>query len=265
MTPRELYQQGRLADAIAALNEELKANPVDAERRTFLFELLSFTGDWDRAEKQLELIARQNEQREWAAQVYSNIVHAERQRSRILTQGGTPEFFLDAPPAINRLLEAVATLAAGRSADAASLIEKVEQQRTAMQGGAGELKFNDFRDCDDLLAPVLELIVMRDYVWVPIEQVRALEVSDPEHLRDLIWAPVRLELSDGSSHRGFMPTRYLASSASADEQIQLGRLSDWVQQDGIVRGVGMRVFLAGEEGLPALEARSVTMSPAASE
>ena len=57
-TARELYAAGRLDSAIETLGAELRNAPADATRRTFLFELLSFAGQYDRAEKQLDVLAR---------------------------------------------------------------------------------------------------------------------------------------------------------------------------------------------------------------
>ena len=57
MTPRELFQAGKLKEAIQSLGSELRDNPTDAKRRTFLYELLCFSGDYGRAEKHLSLLA----------------------------------------------------------------------------------------------------------------------------------------------------------------------------------------------------------------
>ena len=51
MTAQSLFKAGRLGDAIGALSAELRDNPTDAQRRTFLFELLCFAGSFDRAEQ----------------------------------------------------------------------------------------------------------------------------------------------------------------------------------------------------------------------
>jgi type VI secretion system protein ImpE len=59
MTTTDLFQAGRLEETIAAVSAEMKSNPTDVRRRTFLFELLCFSGDYDRAEKQLALLADQ--------------------------------------------------------------------------------------------------------------------------------------------------------------------------------------------------------------
>ena len=44
MNPQELYRAGRLSDAIKALGAELRENPTDVRRRTFLFDLPGFRG-----------------------------------------------------------------------------------------------------------------------------------------------------------------------------------------------------------------------------
>ena len=58
MTAAELLRTGRLDDAIRTLGDELKASPLDTQRRSFLFELLCFAGQYDRAEKQLGILDR---------------------------------------------------------------------------------------------------------------------------------------------------------------------------------------------------------------
>jgi type VI secretion system protein ImpE len=59
-TAKELLDAGKLAGAIEAATAEVKANPTDVPRRTTLFELLCFAGDWDRAEKQIDVIGQQS-------------------------------------------------------------------------------------------------------------------------------------------------------------------------------------------------------------
>ena len=59
-TAKELFDQGQLGAAIDAVTAEVKSNPTDLQRRTFLFELLCFAGQWDRAEKQIDVLAQQS-------------------------------------------------------------------------------------------------------------------------------------------------------------------------------------------------------------
>jgi len=257
---KQLFDAGNLTGAIEALTQEVKANPADPARRTFLFELLSFAGHYDRAVKQLDVISHQDTQSEWATQVYQNIVQAEGLRARLYADGLKPEFLLDPPAYVHLHLEAINRLRENKPAEAQALLAQSEETRPTISGSAGDQKFDEFRDCDDVLAPFLELILLREYVWLPIEQVRELEIAKPERPRDLLWAPVRVVLSDGSQRRGYMPTRYPHSTAQADDQIRLGRVTDWLAaEEGPVQGLGQRQFLAGEEAWAMLELPLITL------
>jgi len=55
---KEMLDAGDLRGAIAATTGDVKKNPTDTQRRIFLFELLCFAGDWDRAEKQIEAVGQ---------------------------------------------------------------------------------------------------------------------------------------------------------------------------------------------------------------
>jgi type VI secretion system protein ImpE len=95
---RELYQAGRLGAAIEALSGEVRANPADVSRRVFLFELLAFAGEWDRAEKQLDVLGQAGPQATLAVQVYKANIQAERTRSRLFFEGLHPHFLNEPPP-----------------------------------------------------------------------------------------------------------------------------------------------------------------------
>ena len=89
----QLFQAGRLKEAVQALSAELRKNPSDTRRRTFLFELLCFSGEYDRAEKQLDVLAEAGPNSEMGALLYRSALHAEKtrqdlfQRRRSLPEG----------------------------------------------------------------------------------------------------------------------------------------------------------------------------------
>jgi type VI secretion system protein ImpE len=254
MNPKQLFDSGDLSGAIEALTQEVKTNPGDAARRTFLFELLAFAGELDRANKQLDVISHQDAQSEWATQVYVNILHAERSRARLFSEGLKPEFLLDPVDYIHLHLQAINCLRENRLGEARSLLDQSEEARPALGGQINGQSFDEFRDCDDLLAPVLELILIRDYIWLPIEQVRELEISRPERPRDLLWIPVRVVLIDGTQRRAYMPTLYCGSHKHPDDLVKLGRMTDWkTSANGPVLGVGLRQFLVGDDARAVLE------------
>ena len=248
------FEAGRLNEAVAAATDELRNNPTRLEARTTLFELLSFSGDLDRAEKQLDVVGQQDAKSEWAVQVYRNVLAAERSRRRLWSDGLSPEFLLDPPEYVLWHLQAINRLREGNLSEASELLEKSAEHRSDVLATIGESPAAAFQDCDDVLAPVLELIILRDYVWLPLEQVRELEIMKPERPRDLIWIPVRLVLQDDSQRRGYMPVLYPGTHQHPDDQVKLGRKTDWLETDsGPVRGIGQKMFLHGEDAISLLE------------
>jgi len=248
------FGEGGLSAAVSKTIEDVKQRPTDPALRTRLFELLCFQGDFDRAEKHLDVIGHQDADADWAAQVYHNILAAERNRRRLWTEGLAPEFLLDPPDEIQWHLQAINQLRARQPSAALALLDKSADQRPEIIARIGEQPVANFRDCDDVLAPVLEFIILRDYVWLPLQQVAELEVSKPESPRDLLWIPVRVELHDGTQRRGYMPVLYPGSHEHPDDQVKLGQMTDWRETpDGPVLGVGQRTFLYGDEGVPTLE------------
>ena len=74
MTAEELLKAGHLSAAVEQLNQEVRSRPTDIQRRTFLFELLCFAGDYQRAERQLDVLGHQSATAEIGVQVYRHIL-----------------------------------------------------------------------------------------------------------------------------------------------------------------------------------------------
>src|SRR5512138_1594599 len=104
MDATELYRAGQLAEAVRSLSAELRDNPSDAKRRTFLFELLSFSGEFDRALKQLDILAQAGPQAEMGTLIYRAAIQAEHQRQEMFRSRDFPE------PVSDRAASAAGTL-----------------------------------------------------------------------------------------------------------------------------------------------------------
>jgi type VI secretion system protein ImpE len=250
MNARELLEAGRLSAAIEALNGELKARPNDLAGRTILFDLLCYAGDLTRAERQLDVIGHQSGGAEAAIGVrfYQNMLAAEKARTRLFAEGVRPRFLLEPPLAVSQHLEALDRLREGRRDESKALLDGAAATRTPIRGVVGGGTFDDFRDADDLLAPVLEVFTASGYFWVPWEQVQFLQVPPPRNLRDLLWTPAQLASFDGQLGEVFLPALYPGSGAHADDLVRLGRKTEWLEPGaGIVRGAGRKLFLVGDD------------------
>ena len=259
MDAKQLFESGQLSDAISSLTQQIKSNPTDIGFRTFLFELLCFNGDWDRAVKQLDVISQHDVQLDPIAQAFRNLVKAEQTRGRLFSDGLKPDFLLDPPDYVHKHLQAGNRLRENNYSQAKSLLDEAETNRRDISGTLDGSEFKDFRDCDDLLAPILELFVVDQYVWLPFEQITTLEISAPQKPRDLLWSSCDITLSDGSPCHGFIPVLYWGSCEQDDEQIRLGRMTDWNTLDnGPILGLGQRAFFTDETDRAMLEVRNVS-------
>src|SRR3974377_303281 len=90
MTPKQLFDAGRVRDAERELTADLRGHPNDVKQRTFLFELLCFSGDYARAEKQLGVLSGGGSQAEMGAVLYYAALHAEKTRHELFDKEELP-------------------------------------------------------------------------------------------------------------------------------------------------------------------------------
>lgn len=250
---------GDLEGAVEAALSAVKKNPTDAQARTFLFELACFAGDWERAEKQLDVIGHQNNNALVGSLIYRQNLKAERDRLRLFSDSQKPEFMMSPPDYVVGLLMANNRLREGDAAEARRLLDAAETERPAfgcvINGAAAAA---DFRDYNDLTASVFEVIVKDTYVWLPIEQVERIEFSAPKSLRDLYWIQGKVETVNGTNGEMFFPALYANSFKSDNDQIRLGRMTDWRDaSEEIYIGEGMRTFWSDGRDIPILELNEI--------
>jgi type VI secretion system protein ImpE len=261
MNAGEFFKAGKLQDAIDAQIKEVKVNAADQGKRLFLFELLSFTGDLDRAQRQIEAIKYSELELDAAVLAYRKILDSERLRRRLFSEGLPPQFFAEPAEHVRLRLEAVNRLREKNEAEAAKLLEQAETARPAVKGTLNDKPFENLRDCDDLFAGVFEVFAHGVYYWVPLESIESVSMNAPRFPRDLLWVPARLETKDNAAGDVFLPALYPGSEGHASDDIKLGRRTAWPENDtGPVLGAGLRIFLIDDDASSLLDWRKLTMS-----
>jgi type VI secretion system protein ImpE len=227
VTARDLFKAGKVRDAIEVLTAHVREHPSDITQRTFLFELLCFAGEFKRAEKQLSVLSSGNADRETGAIVYYAALHAEQTRHELFAKQDFPG---DSPKNV--------------------------------RGTLNGKPFEDLRDADPDIGPRLEVFAAGSYVWIPFEHVASVEMRAPQRLRDTLWAPALVQAAP--SFRGMdlgevqIPGVYPFSWKQEDEQVWLGRVTDWmVDENGRESPVGQKTLLLDGEEFPFLEVRSL--------
>lgn len=252
MTPRALFEEGKLTEAIAALIEEVKKNPLDRGRRGFLCELLCLAGEFERADNHLDAISKQDPKAAVAVALFRQLLRAEQARKQLYDEGRVPEF-LDKPNERLQLhLRATIALREGDAAQAAEHLRNAEAMFSEVSGKSGDTPFTGFRDLDDTTSTFFEVYTSNGkYYWIPIEQVVSVELHPIDSPRDLMWRRASMIVREGPEGDVYLPAIYPATWAETDQNLWLGRGTDWRELEAqIVRGVGQRTFLVGEEDVP---------------
>ena len=249
---------GNLKGAIEAALATVKANPTDARARTFLFELSCFSGDWDRAERQLDIIGHQDAKAMVGTLIYRQSFEAEGKRAKYFSDSLKPEFLATPSDYVYGLLTANNRLREGNVAEAREILDKADDERPRFACKINGKEFSDFRDYNDLTLGVLEAIIKDSYVWIPFDQIVKIELTPPKSLRDLYWIQAKVETINGTNGEMFIPSLYANSWKSENDQIRLGRMTDWRDAgDDIFIGEGMKMFWADGQDLPILEIETI--------
>ncbi len=225
---KALFQAGKLPEAIEALNAELRDNPADVQRRTFLFELLCFAGNYDRADKQLDILSSENPQAGMGGLLYKSALHAERDRQTMFEKETFPLSSAPSPVA----------------------------------GKLNGQPFSSIEDADPRIGARIEIFAAGQYMWIPFAQLAAIEIPAPKRLRDLLWSPSKL--TPGPAYEGFelgeilLPVIAPLSWKHSDNAVRLGRATEWVDhgETGQIP-VGQKMLLIDDEEIPILEVRQL--------
>jgi type VI secretion system protein ImpE len=249
MTPSELFQAGKLAEALAVATDGVKKHPADTARRGWLADVLCFQGEWERADKQFDAISTQDSQVAVAISLIRQLIRAETARSDFYKLGRPPEVLADVTPRMELHLRASLALREGKPAEAAQLLAEADAIRPAVAGTHAGEPFDDLRDLDDLNSSYFELLTSTGkYYWVPYESVQIIEFRKPERPRDLLWRRARMVVNNGPDGEVYLPAIYPVTAEQGDDGLRLGRATDWRQEPGgPVRGVGQRMLLVGNE------------------
>lgn len=235
MKARALFEKGQIDEAIDLLGQELRDDPMRVRERTFLFELLCFVGERERAERQLDVLARNGQDAEMGSMLYRAALHADAERHRKFKDEDFSRADEGGPPPVSGTLN-------------------------------GE-PFESMEDADPRIGARLEVFAGGQYTWIPLEHVAAVRIEEPQRLRDLLWVPAHVtpgpEFAALELGEVLLPVLSPLTSESADPELRLGRATDWDEtSDGLPYPVGQKLFLVDDEAVPILEIRELLIQRA---
>jgi len=257
LSAKDCYLEGRLTAAIAAIAEEIRSEPNNANKRAFLVELLCFNGDFERADKQLNTLVTLDPNVALTVGTWRQLIRAAQARCDVYDSGAIPEVIERPTPRIQNSLALLLAQRENRTNDCAELIAKIEAETTSEGCHINGQLVGDLRDLDDVNAGVLEVLASNGkYFWVDFSQVIELHFSPPERPLDLLWRKASLTLTNGTEGEVFIPAVYHGIK-NDDDATKLGRKTHWLEHESVVRGQGLRTWLVGDDDLSIMDITSL--------
>jgi type VI secretion system protein ImpE len=126
--------------------------------------------------------------------------------------------------------------------------------------------FEGLYDADERFGTVLEVFGTGGvYSWVPLEQVASLTLNPPAAPRDVIWRPAHLSMIDGLDGDVLLPALYPNTHEHPDDEVKLGRATEWVgADDDVARGAGGKLLITPNGPVNFLTVLTYTQSAGAS-
>ncbi len=256
-TAGTLFRAGKLAAAVEAAGAAVRKAPGDLGARVLLAELLLFTGNLERADVILDAAGQADPEAMMVVAEFRQLLRADIARRQLRRDGRVPEFLDGATENMRLVLAALVAQRGGDAAEAARLAAEAEAARPHVSGHAGDAAFDDFRDADDLCAGFFEVLTSTGkYFWIPTERVESIEFHPPKRARDLMWRRASMSVRNGPDGDVYLPAIYGTEDADLSDVLKLGRETDW-KGEALVRGVGQRLFLVGEEAISVMDLTTV--------
>jgi type VI secretion system protein ImpE len=262
----ESVRAGRLDEALADLQGQVRKKPADARLRVFLFQLLAVRGDWDRALTQLKVAAELDSSTTSMLKTYQEALRCEVLRAEVFAGKRTPLLFGKPAAWMAWLVEATRLTAAESFEEARALRERAFESAPATPGKIDEQPFAWIADADSRLGPLLEAIVNGRYYWIPFSRLREIRVEKPQDLRDVAWMPASLSLSNGGDTVALIPTRYPGSERASDQRLVMARSTEWLERPAeTFLGLGQRLWTTDQGDHALMDVRVIQIEAGATD
>jgi type VI secretion system protein ImpE len=259
MRALELFNEGRLTQAIAEARDAVKNQPADTTQRLILSELLCFVGEFEKADKHLETAFMQSPELNLPTALSRQLIRAATARKKCFADGAVPDMLSPIDPIVEEQLR-LWTFHRGGDADrVAESIGRLQSYCDAVEGTVDGERFSGFRDLGDANASCLEILTtMGKYYWLPWQRIEFIQFEPIKRPRDLLWREANIIVREGPDAVVYVPVCYPDTTPEKGDAALLGRTTEWNEFDtGVVNGIGQRVFLIGDQEMAILDLKEI--------
>lgn len=257
----ESLQAGDMDSALQQLQEQVRNDPADVNKRIFLFQLLSILGQWDRALTQLNVAGEMDAANLPMLHTYRELLQCEALRHEVFRGTRSPLLFGDPDQSMALLLQSLKAVADDQFDQAEQMRDQAYESVTTVPGTINGETFEWLADADSRIGPFLEAVVNGHYYWVPFSRIKSISFYKPEDLRDLVWLPAEFVWANEGQAVGMIPVRYPGSAEADDDPIRLARVTRWTElTPQTFIGLGQRMLVTDAGEYPLLEIRNIELN-----
>ncbi len=257
MTADESLKQGDINGSLKQLQEQVKKQPENAELRIFLFQLLSVMGQWERALTQLNVAGELDDSTLAMVSMYRQVIICEQLREQVFLGNKDPIIFGQPNEWVALLVQALKLTAQGEITKSQQLRTQAFDAAVITAGFINEQPFEWLADCDPRLGPVMEAMIDGRYLWIPVENIKSIDIEEPCDLRDVIWLPAHFTWNNEGESYGIIPTRY-PLSYQHDPLLALSRKTEWQDcGDELFLGIGQKIWATDTNEYPVMDIRKI--------
>ena len=219
-----------LGETLADVTRQIQANPANADLRAAFVQLLCLSGNWSRAQAQLQSWLALSPQAQPTVNLLQQAIAGELQRDAVLRGEADPVLPGSAWHWCDTLLAALQAEVAGDVVRGSTLRAEAIELAAANPGTATQqdqpTAFSWLMDGDSRFGPVCEVISQGRYYWIPFAAIREMQFQAPASVTDLVWRHTRVQLVDGSEQVCQIPARY-PLRAESDERFLRASVTEW--------------------------------------
>ena len=257
----QLLKDHSLTQCIERATTGLKQVPTDIKQRVFLFQLLCVLYEFDRAATQLNTLADLSDVTLALKSTYQQLLLAEKTRFHVFEGSVTPTIFGEPPSWVSYYLEALSCFSRNNTKAAKVLIENGAEHAQASAGTINGTPFNWIADGDVRFGPMLEIIINGQYYWLPFCHIKQIDIEAIEDLRDLVWCPCHITLTNLGEVFAFIPTRYPPMPDDSDA-VRLAKVTLWhAPEENLYLGQGLRTLITDNGEYPLSQIQTLVLNP----
>lgn len=260
MTNDPPVEETNLLENLSRLEDQIRNDPANAKHRIYLFQLLSLLGKWDRALNQLNVLEDMDATAGPMVGTYREAIHCETLRAEIFEGKRSPVIFGEPAEWTALIVEALRLTFEEKHKEADELRARALEAAPTTAGTIDGNSFEWIADADSRLGPIIEVIMNGRYIWVPLNNVRKIEIENPTDMRDLVWLPANFTWINGGELVALIPTRYPGTEKSGDDLLMLSRKTEWIESSAnTFIGAGQRILATDMDEYPLMDIRQIDL------